>query len=230
MKKRTVDELSDVEWEEMIIERMVEKHRAVSQISDTMTKGSDWYQTICELVELNTRYDEANGDHKKRIARGALLKLARKVGIGGAYQILIMASPISSHPIRLTARLRKRSEYYPSAWKRVDQDKKDREDEVIGLAVLREYKRQKAAGERPSIEGAIEQVADLHTVGGIMTGGSENVRRRYLSFKKLVRSRGYADSAAVMALIFTGLSSLKPPISVGDFPIPLNRTGRPRKG
>lgn len=66
-------------------------------------------------------------------------------------------------------------------------------NEIIGRAVLQDYR------ESQSIESSWEAIAAIEEIDGIRPGGLSNVKRRYLAYRKLAFDRGFADLRAYWA-------------------------------
>lgn len=102
---------------------------------------------------------------------------------------------ISDYPI-IKIRRRNKNQRNKSSHKEDLENENDFKAEVIGRAVLQEYRRYP---DRPNIDAAINAVWKLGTVEGEATQAELTVKARYHRYRNLAHERGYADARSFWA-------------------------------
>lgn len=115
----------------------------------------------------------------------ALVMMAGKEGF---------ASELFDFP-RISIRKRKKSERRAEAVRGDTNRSRMLEEEVIGRAVVQEYRRH--PHDRRSLDSAFLEVAALGSIEGIATNSARSVEGRYHAFRREAFGRGYADSRAI---------------------------------
>lgn len=92
---------------------------------------------------------------------------------------------------------RTRAEWSPSSNETATTRDREHGDEVIGRAVIAEYRSHPA--DRRSIDSAWTVVASRPAIDGIAVRGRDNVRAQYFRYRKRSHERGYADARAFWA-------------------------------
>ena len=95
---------------------------------------------------------------------------------------------------RIIVRARKKTERLAQTRKSDADDNRNYAAEVIGRAVLQEYRRHPP--ERRSLESSFAVVAAQGSIEDIATNSERSVEARYHAFRKLAFERGFADSRA----------------------------------
>lgn len=171
----------------------------------------DLDEVLRDLAELQARYDEQAELKPRDISLRAALLVLPLCGpsvesrarvwwqyIVPFYNASAKTFPKTSHYTvpKLSIRLRRVSEFSPGSSERDNQQEYEYRAEVIGRAVVQEYREQKLSG-RASLESAWQVVADRKVVDGIHLAGSPSVRRYYKAFRRIAFEREYADHRAI---------------------------------
>lgn len=123
------------------------------------------------------------------------IRAARKArGVGDDfYSFFMMAT--AKYPLFpvISVRHRKAADTPEFAQSRAIKQRNEITSEIIGRAVLQDYR------QSGSIESSWSAVAAMDDLDGVRPGGESNVKRRYLEYRKLAFERGYADNRAVWA-------------------------------
>lgn len=133
--------------------------------------------------------------YSKLKSRKAVMR-ARDEMRGSLYYLWAMAakqfpsSPGLFDMPRIEIRTRRPSERYSSDVDRSIRWNNETANEIIGRAVLLDYR------EHRDLDSALRSIADREIIDDIKTGKHQNVRRRYHEYRRLAFQRGYADSRA----------------------------------
>lgn len=119
-----------------------------------------------------------------------------------------------SWPI-ISVRERSRQEIWTSSRGRQTKEKRETKQHVIGMAVVKEYRRHNSRGN--SIEAAFDAVSKFGIIDGYSTGGRHNVEMHYKGFRKQCFERGFADVRAYWAT-YNGEPWPADQIWLADFP------------
>lgn len=182
-----------------------------------------WHEAGARLAAIQAQYDLSKEPYDKRIWLRALLivwpTILRDSGIRSmkstskkrrairkrfAPFLLAMAmmanrsGPSSlgfDYPI-IQVRRRKETQRTANTVKEDENSIREYKDEIIGRAVLQEYRRYP---DRPNIDAAINAVWKLGTLEGVATQAELTVKARYHRYRKLAHERGYADARSFWA-------------------------------
>lgn len=184
-----------------------------------------WLQVCQGLAELQSRYKGHERPYPKAMAVRALLlawpalvsltgrlslpktreqrqKLRHELGPTLLFFSMMLSNKAPSRqgfevPI-IEIRTRKTPERFKSGVSEDSEEKLDFEAEVIGRAVVQEYRRYP---DRPSLDAAFETVSRMPSVEGVPTKKYSNVEARYRRYRRLAEKRGYADARSLWAEI-----------------------------
>lgn len=184
-----------------------------------------WLKVCQGLAELQCRYKGHEGPYPKAMAVRALLlvwpalvsltgrhslpktreqrqKLRHELGPTLLFFSMMLSNKAPSRqgfdiPI-IEIRSRKINERFESGVKEDSEEKLDYEAEVIGRAVVQEYRRYP---DRPSLDAALKTVSLMPSVEGVPTKKYSNVEARYRRYRRLAEKRGYADARSLWAEI-----------------------------